>query len=143
MSRPKLEFVPKTLADLNIDAIHDLNYGRRFGSTQSLPHPRQHLAPSSSVGDLSSSDPLRAWEAPPPPTDWSQRANAWNQHPKIANGRKPPGIGFKPHPAPRTQFNGGDPWTGDIGFLLLLFVSLFVGPWTGVLGLVKGILVLL
>lgn len=107
MNRPKLEFVPKTLADLHIEGIHDLTNGRRYGSTQSLSRPRHHVPPSSSVGDLSSVDPFRAWEAPTPP---KPRANPHHQ---------PHFNQFKPHPAPRTQTNGRDPWTGDMGFVLL------------------------
>ncbi|XP_026325819.1 endophilin-A isoform X2 [Hyposmocoma kahamanoa] len=93
ISRPKLEFVPKTLADLHIEGVHDMNNGRRYGSTQSLSRPHISIPPSSSVGDLS--DPLRAWESPARPI-----------------GRQPmaPAPGFKPHPAPRNQFNGRDPW---------------------------------
>ncbi|XP_063627249.1 endophilin-A isoform X1 [Cydia splendana] len=94
VNRPKLEFVPKTLADLHIEGIHDLNNGRRYGSTQSLSRPRQHIPPSSSVGDLSTSDPFKAWEMPTPP---KPRPN-------------PTAYQFKPHPAPRNQFNGRDPW---------------------------------
>ncbi|XP_028168287.1 endophilin-A isoform X2 [Ostrinia nubilalis] len=90
VNRPKLEFVPKTLADLHIEGIHDLTNGRRYGSTQSLSRPRHHLPPSSSVGDLSC-DPLRAWEMPTPP----RQAQA-----------------FRPHPAPR-NVNGRDPWTAS------------------------------
>lgn len=43
-----------------------------------------------------------------------------------------PAPGFKPHPAPRNQFNGiMDPWAGDSGFILLVYFSLvFVcGLW--------------
>ncbi|XP_041980897.1 endophilin-A isoform X6 [Aricia agestis] len=40
VNRPKLEFVPKTLADLNIEGIHDLNHG---GSRASSP---DHKPPS-------------------------------------------------------------------------------------------------
>ncbi|XP_059056115.1 endophilin-A isoform X2 [Achroia grisella] len=101
VNRPKLEFVPKTLADLHIEGIHDLNNGRRYGSTQSLSKPRNHIPPSSSVGDLSNGDPFRAWEAPTPKKQ---------VHPRSA--QPPPAAGFKPHPAPRNQFNGRDPWTG-------------------------------
>ncbi|CAH0587984.1 unnamed protein product [Chrysodeixis includens] len=96
VNRPKMEFVPKTLADLHIEGIHDLNNGRRYGSTQSLSRPRLHIPPSSSVGDLSTSDPFKAWEAPSP-----NRTHAR------------PAPGFKPHPAPRNQFNGRDPWTAS------------------------------
>lgn len=105
VNRPKMEFVPKTLADLHIEGIHDLNNGRRYGSTQSLSRPRQHIPPSSSVGDLSNADPFRAWEMPTPP-----KANRIEQ-----NHRPVPG--FKPHPAPRNQFNGRDPWSGEFGFV--------------------------
>ncbi|XP_073960331.1 SH3 domain containing GRB2 like, endophilin-A isoform X2 [Choristoneura fumiferana] len=101
VNRPKLEFVPKTLADLHIEGIHDLTNGRRYGSTQSLSRPRHHVPPSSSVGDLSSVDPFRAWEAPTPP---KPRANPHHQ---------PHFNQFKPHPAPRTQTNGRDPWTAS------------------------------
>ncbi|XP_059056120.1 endophilin-A isoform X7 [Achroia grisella] len=102
VNRPKLEFVPKTLADLHIEGIHDLNNGRRYGSTQSLSKPRNHIPPSSSVGDLSNGDPFRAWEAPTPKKQ---------VHPRSA--QPPPAAGFKPHPAPRNQFNGRDPWTAS------------------------------
>ncbi|XP_030020069.1 endophilin-A isoform X2 [Manduca sexta] len=94
VSRPKMEFVPKTLADLHIEGIHDLNHGRRYGSTQSLSRPRQHIPPSSSVGDLSTTDPFKAWEAQSKP-------------------QTRPAPGFKPHPAPRSQLNGRDPWTAS------------------------------
>ncbi|XP_046966769.1 endophilin-A isoform X1 [Vanessa atalanta] len=89
VNRPKLEFVPKTLADLQIEGIHDLNHGRRYGSAQSLSRAR--LPPTSSLGDIHTTDPLRAWEAP-----------------RIT----PIAPGFKPHPAPRLQ-NGRDPWTAS------------------------------
>ncbi|XP_068622393.1 endophilin-A isoform X2 [Battus philenor] len=101
VNRPKMEFVPKTLADLHIEGIHDLNNGRRYGSTQSLSRSRNHIPPSSSVGDLSV-DPLRAWEEPRS----LSRPNPRNQpHPEPR-----PALGFRPHPAPR-QYNGKDPWT--------------------------------
>ncbi|XP_041980892.1 endophilin-A isoform X2 [Aricia agestis] len=67
VNRPKLEFVPKTLADLNIEGIHDLNHGRRFGSAQSLRPRARAPPPASSVGDLPSADPLRAWDVRPHP----------------------------------------------------------------------------
>ncbi|XP_052752314.1 endophilin-A isoform X2 [Galleria mellonella] len=102
VNRPKLEFVPKTLADLHIEGIHDLNNGRRYGSTQSLSKPRNHIPPSSSVGDLSNADPLKAWEGPTPPRNQAHLRSA-----------HPPAPGFKPHPAPRNQFNGRDPWTAS------------------------------
>lgn len=107
VNRPKMEFVPKTLADLHIEGVHDLNNGRRYGSTQSLSRPRNHLPPSSSVGDLCA-DPLRAWDLPRP-------------EPRPTLGSRP-ALGFRPHPAPR-QYNGKDPWTGDLYFLfaVLLF----------------------
>ncbi|XP_050676170.1 endophilin-A isoform X2 [Leptidea sinapis] len=88
ISRPKLEFVPKTLTDLHIEGIHDLNHGKRYGSTQSLSNHRvRPTQPShtSSLADLSSPDPLKAWDRPAP--------------------------AFRPHPAPRT--NGRDPWTAS------------------------------
>lgn len=114
VSRPKMEFVPKTLADLHIEGVHDMNNGRRYGSTQSLSRPRPtSMPPSSSVGDLS--DPLRAWESP--------------ARPKV---RQPvaPAPGFKPHPAPRNQLNGRDPWKGDSGFICYLFyVPFLVVDW--------------
>lgn len=99
-----MEFVPKTLADIHIEGLHDLNNGRRYGSSQSLSRPRQHIPPSSSVGDLSTTDPFKAWDAPPP-----YRTQA------------KPAPGFKPHPAPRNQSNGRDPWTGDLGFICCIF----------------------
>lgn len=101
VNRPKLEFVPKTLADLQIEGINDLNHGRRYGSTCSLPRPRQRLPPSSSVGDLSTSDPLKAWDAHAP------------QRPRAQ---------YTPHPAPRAHLNGKDPWTGDSGFICWVFL---------------------
>ncbi|KAJ0175202.1 hypothetical protein K1T71_009343 [Dendrolimus kikuchii] len=101
VNRPKMEFVPKTLADL--EGIHDLNNGRRYGSTQSLSRPRAHITPSSSVGNLSSPDPFKAWEAPPGPHA--------PQGPRAL--RPAPAPGFRPHPAPRNQFNGKDPWTAS------------------------------
>ncbi|KPJ15777.1 Endophilin-A [Papilio machaon] len=97
VNRPKMEFVPKTLADLHIEGVHDLNNGRRYGSTQSLSRPRNHIPPSSSVGDLSV-DPLRAWDLPRPEPRPEQRSMSR------------PALGFRPHPAPR-QYNGKDPWT--------------------------------
>ncbi|XP_013183685.2 endophilin-A [Amyelois transitella] len=100
VNRPKLEFVPKTLADLHIEGVHDLMNGRRYGSTHSLSSSRKPLPPSSSVGDLSNVDPFKAWEAPTPP-----------KYQGIA--RHPPPPGFKPHPAPRSQFNGRDPWAAS------------------------------
>lgn len=111
VNRPKMEFVPKTLADLHIEGIHDLNNGRRYGSTQSLSRPRQHIPPSPSVGDLSNHDPLKAWEAPPP----------YSAHSR-------PAPGFKPHPAPRNQTNGRDPWKGEFGFIcwVIFFCSVLV-----------------
>ncbi|XP_039758205.1 endophilin-A isoform X2 [Pararge aegeria] len=99
VNRPKLEFVPKTLADLHIEGIHDLNHGRRYGSTQSLPRAR--LPPTSSLGDLPTTDPLRAWETPRNPPNHTRE------------GLRPaPAPGFKPHPAPRLT-NGRDPWTAS------------------------------
>ncbi|XP_045511981.1 endophilin-A isoform X2 [Pieris brassicae] len=83
ISRPKLEFVPKTLADLNIEGINELNHGKRYGSVPSLTRSNN----ASSLADLSSLD--RAWGS------------------QIS---KP--IGFKPHPAPRVV-NGRDPWTAS------------------------------
>ncbi|XP_047506183.1 endophilin-A isoform X1 [Pieris napi] len=83
ISRPKLEFVPKTLADLNIEGINELNHGKRYGSVHSLTRSNK----ASSLADLSSLD--RAWDSQIP---------------------KP--IGFKPHPAPRIV-NGRDPWTAS------------------------------
>ncbi|KAI5651597.1 BAR domain-containing protein [Phthorimaea operculella] len=108
VSRPKLEFVPKTLADLHIEGIHDFNNGRRYGSTQSLPQPRpSHLPPSNSVGDLSDRDPFRAWDSPMKPP---------NSRPNVRSNRsqQPPAPGFipNPHPAPRS-FNGRDPWAAS------------------------------
>ncbi|CAG9790863.1 unnamed protein product [Diatraea saccharalis] len=114
VNRPKLEFVPKTLADLNIEGIHDLNNGRRYGSTQSLSRPaRSRLPPSSSVGDLSS-DPLKAWEAPSPLKPASRPAHPayTRQSPVDLLGDLTPAVGFKPHPAPR-NVNGRDPWTAS------------------------------
>ncbi|XP_014357410.1 endophilin-A isoform X1 [Papilio machaon] len=99
VNRPKMEFVPKTLADLHIEGVHDLNNGRRYGSTQSLSRPRNHIPPSSSVGDLSV-DPLRAWDLPRPEPRPEQRSMSR------------PALGFRPHPAPR-QYNGKDPWTAS------------------------------
>ncbi|CAH2087036.1 unnamed protein product [Euphydryas editha] len=107
VNRPKLEFVPKTLADLHIEGIHDLNHGRRYGSAQSLSRVR--LPPTSSLGDLSASDPLRAWEDPRAP-----RAPAASRAPAGPRTLVAPAVpGFKPHPAPRSAPtpNGRDPWT--------------------------------
>lgn len=73
-SRPKLEFVPKTLADLNIDGVstdgsHGFNNGRpshsiqsgsvigsTHGSNQNLSRPQvnSNLRHSSSIGNISS-----------------------------------------------------------------------------------------
>ncbi|GBP63620.1 Endophilin-A [Eumeta japonica] len=111
VNRPKLDFVPKTLADLNIDGIHDnLNNGRRYGSSHSLSKaPRARFPPSSSVGDLSQTDPLKAWDASPRVTDPIPRTSRAQPAPQL----NPPPVGFKPHPAPRNQNNGRDPWTGE------------------------------
>ncbi|CAH2087035.1 unnamed protein product [Euphydryas editha] len=109
VNRPKLEFVPKTLADLHIEGIHDLNHGRRYGSAQSLSRVR--LPPTSSLGDLSASDPLRAWEDPRAP-----RAPAASRAPAGPRTLVAPAVpGFKPHPAPRSAPtpNGRDPWTAS------------------------------
>lgn len=108
VNRPKLEFVPKTLADLNIDVHDSLNNGRRYGSSSSLhrPAPSAPLASTastSSVGDLSTVDPLRAWDSPPPYSECKRLHNP----PLRLN---PPG--FKPHPAPRNQAIR-DPWTAS------------------------------
>lgn len=111
MNRPKMEFVPKTLADLHIEGIHDLNHGRRYGSAQSLSRAR--LPPTSSLGDIPTSDPLRAWEEP--------RAPRAPSAPRIALA--PAAPRFKPHPAPRSAQiqNGRDPWAGDF-----LFICFFI-----------------
>ncbi|XP_045775702.1 endophilin-A isoform X4 [Maniola jurtina] len=98
VNRPKLEFVPKTLADLHIEGIHDLNHGRRYGSSQNLPSSRARLPPTSSLGDLPTTDPLRAWESP--------------RHQPAPREALRPAPGFKPHPAPRLT-NGRDPWTAS------------------------------
>ncbi|XP_034833522.1 endophilin-A isoform X1 [Maniola hyperantus] len=98
VNRPKLEFVPKTLADLHIEGIHDLNHGRRYGSSQNLPSSRARLPPTSSLGDLPTTDPLRAWESP--------------RHQPTPREASRPAPGFKPHPAPRLT-NGRDPWTAS------------------------------
>ncbi|CAH2049433.1 unnamed protein product, partial [Iphiclides podalirius] len=103
VNRPKMEFVPKTLADLQIEGVHDLSNGRRYGSTQSLPRPRNHIPPSSSVGDLSV-DPLRAWEEPRPQPRPGQGQLSRPDHGQLSRPH------FRPHPAPR-QYNGLDPWT--------------------------------
>lgn len=110
VNRPKFEFVPKTLADLHIEGIHDLNHGRRYGSAQSLSRAR--LPPTSSLGDLPTSDPLRAWEEP--------RAPRGPSAPRISLA--PAAPRFKPHPAPRSAQiqNGRDPWTGDFFFICFL-----------------------
>lgn len=90
VNRPKMEFVPKTLADLHIEGIHDLNHGRRFGSTPSLS--RAQPCRSNSFDLLPpTNDPLKAWENLPPP---------YHNH-------------FKPHPAPRIT-NGR---TGDFIYI--------------------------
>ncbi|XP_045775703.1 endophilin-A isoform X5 [Maniola jurtina] len=49
VNRPKLEFVPKTLADLHIEGIHDLNHegGSRVGSPEHKPPSNLELFPSS------------------------------------------------------------------------------------------------
>ncbi|XP_045450083.1 endophilin-A [Melitaea cinxia] len=103
VNRPKMEFVPKTLADLHIEGIHDLNHGRRYGSAQSLSRAR--LPPTSSLGDIPTSDPLRAWEEP--------RAPRAPSAPRIALA--PAAPRFKPHPAPRSAQiqNGRDPWAAS------------------------------
>ncbi|CAK1581142.1 unnamed protein product [Parnassius mnemosyne] len=103
VNRPKLEFVPKTLADLHIEGVHDLHNGRRYGSTQSLSRPRNHIPPSSSVGDLSV-DPLSAWEDP--------RSLSRSDPKPMSRVDHRPAPGFRPHPAPR-QYNGRDPWTAS------------------------------
>ncbi|CAK1542090.1 unnamed protein product [Leptosia nina] len=102
INRPKMEFVPKTLADLNIEGIHELNHGKRYGSAQSLTrqNPSGATPLASSLADLSSLD--RAWDAPP----------NYQRQPPPTYQRQPPPIGFKPHPAPRNT-NGRDPWTAS------------------------------
>lgn len=121
MNRPKLEFVPKTLADLHIEGIHELNHGRRYGSSQSLSRPplSRNLPPSSSVGDLSTVDPLKAWDSPAKNrTGFESSKPGWSNDVLRPNSNT---RGFKPHPAPRNQFNGlRDPWTGD--FVLFCWV---------------------
>ncbi|XP_004929694.1 endophilin-A isoform X2 [Bombyx mori] len=113
INRPKMEFVPKTLADLNIEGMHDLNHGRRYGSSQSLSRPRQPLPPSSSVGDLSTPDPFRAWEAPHTgPRTGPHAGPHTGPHSGPHTGLRP-APAFKPHPAPRAQPNGKDPWTAS------------------------------
>ncbi|XP_013169939.1 PREDICTED: endophilin-A isoform X2 [Papilio xuthus] len=107
VNRPKMEFVPKTLADLHIEGVHDLNNGRRYGSTQSLSRPRNHIPPSSSVGDLSV-DPLRAWDQPRPEPRPDLRSEFRPEHRSMSR----PALGFRPHPAPR-HYNGKDPWTAS------------------------------
>lgn len=140
MNRPKLEFVPKTLADLHIEGI--LNHGRRYGSSLSLSRPsRQPLPPSSSVGDLSTVDPLKAWDSPGTKPGIKRRpagsndarlgySNSTRQTGSNGHDGVRPGFnrdatkpaGFMPHPAPRNPLNGlRDPWTGDFGFYLLGF----------------------
>ncbi|KAL4711001.1 hypothetical protein ACJJTC_017966 [Scirpophaga incertulas] len=118
VNRPKMEFVPKTLADLHIEGIHDLNNGRRYGSTQSLSQARRRAPPpSSSVGDLSTADPLKAWEMPTPP-------KSYHPHPQNNQGLKP-APRFAPHPAPRLNHTR-DPWTGDFGFGFARYFLFFV-----------------
>ncbi|XP_038221890.1 endophilin-A isoform X1 [Zerene cesonia] len=101
VNRPKMEFVPKTLADLHIEGIHELNHGKRYGSAQSLSRPAPAPAPApsaplaSSLADLSALD--RAWDSP--------------RNPQPRNPRNPRPA-FQPHPAPRTT-NGRDPWTAS------------------------------
>ncbi|CAG9116826.1 unnamed protein product [Plutella xylostella] len=136
VNRPKLEFVPKTLADLAIESMHDLNNGRRFGSSTSLPRPRAPLPASSSVGDLSSHDPLRAWDAWNSPVknnqsqrsefdrSQSQRGDVFKvPHSQIigrigSDGSQPlnqsrlPAFRQQPRPAPRA-INGKDPWSAS------------------------------
>ncbi|XP_046966773.1 endophilin-A isoform X5 [Vanessa tameamea] len=48
VNRPKLEFVPKTLADLQIEGIHDLNHegGSRVGSPEHKPPGNLELFPA-------------------------------------------------------------------------------------------------
>ena len=99
VSRPKLEFVPKTLADLHIEGIHDLNHGRRYSSSMRLP--------SSSLGDIPTADPLRAWESP-----------RHNLHPREFPRHNP-------HPRPAPRCNGRDPWTGDWRFFCWYIFFLF------------------
>ncbi|XP_045501024.1 endophilin-A isoform X2 [Colias croceus] len=114
VSRPKLEFVPKTLADLHIEGIHELNHGKRYGSAQSLSRPAPAPAPApltSSLADLSALD--RAWDSPRNPNE-SPRDHT-PRPPQSLYPRAPhaphPRAAFKPHPAPRT--NGRDPWTAS------------------------------
>ncbi|KAG6444891.1 hypothetical protein O3G_MSEX003630 [Manduca sexta] len=48
VSRPKMEFVPKTLADLHIEGIHDLNHGgSHAGSPEHKPPSNLELFPGS------------------------------------------------------------------------------------------------
>ncbi|CAH0724981.1 unnamed protein product, partial [Brenthis ino] len=60
VSRPKLEFVPKTLADLHIEGIHDLNHegGSRAGSPEHKPPGNLELFPGANTQRSNNASPL-------------------------------------------------------------------------------------
>lgn len=60
VSRPKLEFVPKTLADLHIEGIHDLNHegGSRAGSPEHKPPSNLELFPAANTQRSNNASPL-------------------------------------------------------------------------------------
>ncbi|VVC99603.1 unnamed protein product [Leptidea sinapis] len=59
ISRPKLEFVPKTLTDLHIEGIHDLNHGgSRASSPEHKPPSNLELFPSANAQRSNNASPL-------------------------------------------------------------------------------------
>ncbi|XP_028168318.1 endophilin-A isoform X6 [Ostrinia furnacalis] len=57
VNRPKLEFVPKTLADLHIEGIHDLtNGGSHAGTPEHKPPSNLELFPGSGSGSMQRSN---------------------------------------------------------------------------------------
>ncbi|XP_022129945.1 endophilin-A isoform X3 [Pieris rapae] len=59
ISRPKLEFVPKTLADLNIEGINELNHGgSRASSPEHKPPSNLELFPGGNAQRSNNASPL-------------------------------------------------------------------------------------
>ncbi|KAL0870484.1 hypothetical protein ABMA27_005470 [Loxostege sticticalis] len=57
VNRPKMEFVPKTLADLHIEGIHDLNNGgSNAGTPEHKPPSNLELFPGSGSGSMQRSN---------------------------------------------------------------------------------------
>ncbi|XP_038221894.1 endophilin-A isoform X4 [Zerene cesonia] len=59
VNRPKMEFVPKTLADLHIEGIHELNHGgSRAGSPEHKPPSNLELFPGGNAQRSNNASPL-------------------------------------------------------------------------------------